>query len=204
MPKIKVKKGSVSLDMTAMCDVAFLLLTFFVLTAKAKPMEPVEVTTPSSIVDLPVPDVDVITLLIDDKGRTFINMDNNNNSRVYWLDNMIGQFNLKIDDEAKKNFVNGGPVGVPVTLLPQFCAATPDERKEMEKNTLGIPLDSANTDANQLKDWMINARRANQSAKVVIKADSRAPYATIKRVMKTLQDQGVDRFSLLTSQASAD
>jgi biopolymer transport protein ExbD len=74
----------------------------------------------------------------------------------------------------------------------------------MEKNTLGIPLDSANTDANQLKDWMINARRANQSAKVVIKADSRAPYATIKRVMKTLQDQGVDRFSLLTSQASAD
>ena len=65
-------------------------------------------------------------------------------------------------------------------------------------------MDSSNTDANQLKDWIINARRANQGAKVVIKADQKAPYASIKKVMKTLQDQGVDRFSLLTTQGSAD
>jgi biopolymer transport protein ExbD len=204
MPKIKVKKGSVSLDMTAMCDVAFLLLTFFVLTAKAKPMEPVEVSTPSSIVDLPVPDVDVITLLIDDKGRTFVNLDNKNNSRQYWLDNMKDQFKFSVNAEQTKNFVNGGPIGVPVVNLPEYLAADAKKKKEIEKSTLGIPLDSSNTDANQLKDWIINARRANQGAKVVIKADQKAPYASIKKVMKTLQDQGVDRFSLLTTQGSAD
>lgn len=204
MPKIKVKKGSVSLDMTAMCDVAFLLLTFFVLTAKAKPMEPVEVSTPSSIVDLPVPDVDVITLLVDDKGRTFINLDNKDNSRQYWLDNMKDQFKFNVNAEQTKNFVNGGPIGVPVANLPEYLAAAADKKKEIEKTTLGIPLDSSNTDANQLKDWIINARRANQGAKVVIKADQKAPYASIKKVMKTLQDQGVDRFSLLTTQGSAD
>lgn len=204
MPKIKVKKGSVSLDMTAMCDVAFLLLTFFVLTAKAKPMEPVEVSTPSSIVDLPVPDVDVITLLIDDKGRTFVNLDNKDNSRQYWLDNMKDQFKFNVNAEQTKNFVNGGPIGVPVANLPEYLAAAADKKKEIEKTTLGIPLDSSNTDANQLKDWIINARRANQGAKVVIKADQKAPYASIKKVMKTLQDQGVDRFSLLTTQGSAD
>jgi biopolymer transport protein ExbD len=204
MPKIKVKKGSVSLDMTAMCDVAFLLLTFFVLTAKAKPMEPVEVTTPSSIVDLPVPDVDVITLLIDDKGRTFVNLDNKDNSRQYWLDNMKDQFKFNVNAEQTKNFVNGGPIGVPVANLPDYLAADANKKKEIEKTTLGIPLDSSNTDANQLKDWIINARRANQGAKVVIKADQKAPYASIKKVMKTLQDQGVDRFSLLTTQGSAD
>jgi len=204
MPKIKVKKGSVSLDMTAMCDVAFLLLTFFVLTAKAKPMEPVEVSTPSSIVDLPVPDVDVITLLIDDKGRTFVNLDNKNNSRQYWLDNMKDQFKFSVNAEQTKNFVNGGPIGVPVVNLPEYLAADANKKKEIEKSTLGIPLDSSNTDANQLKDWIINARRANQGAKVVIKADQKAPYASIKKVMKTLQDQGVDRFSLLTTQGSDD
>lgn len=204
MPKIKVKKGSVSLDMTAMCDVAFLLLTFFVLTAKAKPMEPVEVSTPSSIVDLPVPDVDVITLLIDDKGRTFVNLDNKDNSRQYWLDNMKDQFKFNVNAEQTKNFVNGGPIGVPVANLPDYLAADATKKKEIEKTTLGIPLDSSNTDANQLKDWIINARRANQSAKVVIKADQKAPYASIKKVMKTLQDQGVDRFSLLTTQGSAN
>jgi biopolymer transport protein ExbD len=204
MPKIKVKKGSVSLDMTAMCDVAFLLLTFFVLTAKAKPMEPVEVSTPSSIVDLPVPDVDVITLLIDDKGRTFVNLDNKNDSRQYWLDNMKDQFKFSVNAEQTKNFVNGGPIGVPVANLPEYLAADTKKKKEIDKITLGIPLDSSNTDANQLKDWIINARRANQGAKVVIKADQKAPYASIKKVMKTLQDQGVDRFSLLTSQGSAD
>jgi biopolymer transport protein ExbD len=204
MPKIKVKKGSVSLDMTAMCDVAFLLLTFFVLTAKAKPMEPVEVSTPSSIVDLPVPDVDVITLLVDDKGRTFVNLDNKDNSRQYWLDNMKDQFKFNVNAEQTKNFVNGGPIGVPVANLPDYLAADATKKKEIEKTTLGIPLDSSNTDANQLKDWIINARRANQSAKVVIKADQKAPYASIKKVMKTLQDQGVDRFSLLTTQGSAN
>lgn len=204
MPKIKVKKGSVSLDMTAMCDVAFLLLTFFVLTAKAKPMEPVEVSTPSSIVDLPVPDVDVITLLVDDKGRTFVNLDNKDNSRQYWLDNMKDQFKFNVNVEQTKNFVNGGPIGVPVANLPEYLAADANKKKEIEKTTLGIPLDSSNTDANQLKDWIINARRANQRAKVVIKADQKAPYASIKKVMKTLQDQGVDRFSLLTTQGSAD
>ncbi len=204
MPKIKVKKGSVSLDMTAMCDVAFLLLTFFVLTAKAKPMEPVEVSTPSSIVDLPVPDVDVITLLVDDKGRTFVNLDNKDNSRQYWLDNMKDQFKFNVDAEQTKNFVNGGPIGVPVANLPEYLAADANKKKEIEKTTLGIPLDSSNSDANQLKDWIINARRANQGAKVVIKADQKAPYASIKKVMKTLQDQGVDRFSLLTTQGSAD
>jgi biopolymer transport protein ExbD len=34
MPKIKVKRKGTWIDMTAMTDVAFLLLTFFMLTAK--------------------------------------------------------------------------------------------------------------------------------------------------------------------------
>jgi biopolymer transport protein ExbD len=44
---IKMKKKAGSTDMTAMCDVAFLLLSFFVMTA-AKIPEALPVDTPAS------------------------------------------------------------------------------------------------------------------------------------------------------------
>ena len=43
MPKAKLPRKSTHIDMTAMCDVAFLLLTFFMLATKFKPEEPVVV-----------------------------------------------------------------------------------------------------------------------------------------------------------------
>ena len=60
MPKVKLPRKSTNIDMTAMCDVAFLLLTFFMLATKFKPDEPVVVKTPSSISEIPLPDADII------------------------------------------------------------------------------------------------------------------------------------------------
>jgi len=213
MPKIHVKKGSVSLDMTAMCDVAFLLLTFFILTAKAKPQEPVDVMIPSSIVELPVPDVNIITILIDKPGRVFIGMDNNHNARAEWLNQLGTNFNLTFNEEQKKNFVNGGILAVQANQLPQYLSADASQKKLMEEQSKGIPVDTSNTDANELKTWILAARTANQLANtnagkpsevasVVIKADSKAPYHVIKKVLNTLEKQNVNRFSLLTTQGS--
>ena len=49
MGRAKIKRGSTNIDMTAMCDVAFLLLSFFILTTKFKPEEAIEVMPPSSV-----------------------------------------------------------------------------------------------------------------------------------------------------------
>lgn len=49
MPKVKLPRKSTAVDMTAMCDVAFLLLSFFILATKTKPPEAVAVVTPSSV-----------------------------------------------------------------------------------------------------------------------------------------------------------
>jgi biopolymer transport protein ExbD len=204
MPKIHIKKGSVSLDMTAMCDVAFLLLTFFVLTAKAKPQEPVEVMTPSSIVELPVPDINIITILIDKPGRVFIGMDNADNSRALWLDGMTSQFNLKLDAKSKSDFINGGVLPVGIKDLPKYLSSDATTKKDLVTKTEGIAVDTSNAPSNELKDWIMNARRANSKASVVVKADAKAPYAVIRKVMKTLQNQGVDRFSLLTTMGAKD
>ncbi|MGH7454076.1 MAG: ExbD/TolR family protein, partial [bacterium] len=43
MPKIKKARVGIKLDMTPMVDVAFLLLTFFMLTTQFKPTEDVTV-----------------------------------------------------------------------------------------------------------------------------------------------------------------
>jgi biopolymer transport protein ExbD len=205
MPKIQVKKGSVFVDMTAMCDVSFLLLTFFILTAKAKPMEPVEVMTPSSIVEIPVPDVNVITIMVDKAGRIFMGMDNIDGSRQRWLDNLNTQFKLNITAPNQvNNFINGGVIPVSAKELPSFLAAEAEAKKKMIETTKGIPADVENSDANELRWWIYNARAANQKAVVVVKGDKKAPYAIIKQVMNTLENQGVSRFSLLTSQGSRD
>ena len=205
MPKIQVKKGSVFVDMTAMCDVSFLLLTFFILTAKAKPMEPVEVMTPSSIVEIPVPDVNVITIMVDKAGRIFMGMDNVDGARQRWLDNLNTQFKMNITAPNQvNNFINGGIIPVSVKELPTFLAAEAEAKKKMIETTKGIPADVENSDANELRWWIYNARAANQKAVVVVKGDKKAPYAIIKQVMKTLEKQGVSRFSLLTSQGSRD
>jgi biopolymer transport protein ExbD len=64
MAKVKMSKKATSIDMTAMCDVAFLLLTFFILTATAKAPEPLPVDTPSSTVQTKLPETDLATLTV--------------------------------------------------------------------------------------------------------------------------------------------
>ncbi len=75
MPHAKLPRKSTHIDMTAMCDVAFLLLTFFMLATKFKPEEPVVVKTPSSISEIQLPDVDIMLLTVDTKGRIFFQID---------------------------------------------------------------------------------------------------------------------------------
>jgi hypothetical protein len=75
MPKVKPHRTSPSLDMTPMVDLAFLLVTFFMLTTKFAPEETVVVDTPSSISELKLPESNVITLTIDNKKRVFFGVD---------------------------------------------------------------------------------------------------------------------------------
>ena len=74
MAKVKVPRKSTSVDMTAMTDVAFLLLTFFMLATQFKPDEPVQVLTPASVAEIPLPDVDVMLITISDDNRVFFDL----------------------------------------------------------------------------------------------------------------------------------
>lgn len=73
--------------MTAMCDVAFLLLTFFILTTKFRPQEVVQIDIPSSTAQIPIPDKDILMIHISPDGKVFMGLDDQN-TRLALLDKL--------------------------------------------------------------------------------------------------------------------
>jgi biopolymer transport protein ExbD len=195
MPKIKVPKKSPSLDMTPMVDLAFLLVTFFMLTTKFRPDEPVIVDQPSSISEIPLPDKGVIMLTIDAKGRVFINIEGQQLRREI-LERIGKQFNQTYDEKQLKRFSVLASVGMPSTMIKQYLDADDEGRRKLNASTPGIPIDSTN---NELAIWVNASRNVAPRYSIAIKGDSDADIPTIKRVISILQDNKANRFALITN-----
>jgi len=193
---VKMKKKSTSTDMTAMCDVAFLLLTFFILTATAKVPEVLPVDTPASTVQTKLPEKDLATITIG-SGKVFFDV-KGKDVRKRTLELMSDKYGVKFSDDDQNKFAIMESFGVPIQSLKQVLDAKPSERKNIQQP--GIPKDSLD---NQLADWIQNARIANNEAhqkdlEIAIKGDAKEEYPIIKRVMDVLQDQKINNFSLVT------
>jgi len=128
MPKVKIPRKSTVVDMTAMCDVAFLLLTFFMLATKFKPDEPVVVKTPSSISDIPQPDANVMLITVDENGRLFFSIDNQS-KREEMINSINASRGLDLTPDEITKFKYGSSVGVPFNELKSYLAATPGQQK---------------------------------------------------------------------------
>jgi len=75
MPKIKIRRVGIRIDMTPLVDIAFLLLTFFMMTTQFKPLEEVEIVLPSSHSEFKLPESNVMTLNLSKDGRIFLGLD---------------------------------------------------------------------------------------------------------------------------------
>ena len=201
MAKVKVPRKTILLDMTAMCDVAFLLLTFFMLTTKFKPDEPVMVDTPGSVSQTILPDSDILVISIDKDGKVFMGVDNER-TRLTMLEKMAGLHQIAFNPSEQTQFRLTSTFGTPINNLKTVLNATGSERTKLQQ---GIPTDSLN---NQLKDWISYARVAhaetvNNDAKkqlrIVVKADKETKYEVVKKVIDTLMEQNLNKFNLITS-----
>lgn len=198
MARIKIPRKSTAIDMTAMCDVAFLLLTFFILTAKLKQEDPLQVDTPAATTKVLFPDVDVATITVG-KGKVFFGAEGTD-IREEMLDAMGKRYNQTFTAEEKKRFSQIPTFGVPMNQLKQYINLSEDERKKYTQP--GIPVDTTNT--SELFNWIHEARVAdaslrNQILRLAIKGDARQEYPEVKKVIDILQKQSINKFSLITS-----
>lgn len=198
MPKVKVPRKSTSVDMTAMTDVAFLLLTFFMLATKFKPDEPVVVDTPSSISEIKLPESDVIQLTIDKDGRVFFGVDGQQ-TKEELLKRMGEKYKVTFTPEQIKEFSLMSTFGVTVAQLPALLNMKSEDRLKAPQS--GVPCDSLN---NELADWIWQTRLINNNVRVAVKGDRETGYPTVKRVIATLQEKKVNRFNFITSMEKAE
>ena len=115
MPHVKIPRKSTAVDMTAMCDVAFLLLSFFILATKQKPDSALEVNFPSSISSKAAPDKAIVFTLTKE-GKTFISLgDETKKNEVLSnlsLNKQLGLTPAEIDKLGKRE-----AIGMPLNML---------------------------------------------------------------------------------------
>ncbi|MBG6112082.1 biopolymer transport protein ExbD [Flavobacterium sp. CG_9.10] len=200
---IKMQKKAGSTDMTAMCDVAFLLLSFFVMTATARIPEALPVDTPASITQTKLPEKDLATITVG-KGKVFFDL-KGREVRKRTLELMGQKYGVAFTEEESSKFALMEGIGVPITNLKQLIAMKTADRSKPGLQP-GVPKDSLD---NQLKEWVYNARIANievddKELQFAIKGDAKEEYPAILKVMDILQDQKINSFNLITGLRAID
>lgn len=209
MPKVKMKRQNVTMDMTAMCDVAFLLLTFFILTTKFRPNEPVQVDIPSSLAQIPLPEKDILLISVGNDGRVFFGVDDQN-TRMALLDELANRKNFQVTGEMQKTFKLLDQFGLPLEQLSQLLTLPPDQLSGFKQAGLrcnpkalipGMPRQNGDVDTakNDLGELIVLARTLNENLRIAVKADKGTDYKNVDDVIETLRKTNSNRFNLITS-----
>jgi biopolymer transport protein ExbD len=207
MPKVKIPRKSTNVDMTAMCDVAFLLLSFFILATKQKPPEVLAVKTPNSVSSIKASD-DAILITLTKEGKTFI-MLGKDAKKAEILDNInltkgLGLSPAEIAKWNKQEFI-----GLPLNQIKSALASNID----MDPTKMpGIPIDSSATSNNEMEDWMRSATNVFASAGVdrkvfekliLIKGDGAALYPKFRSIKQAFKKNEIYKFQIVTNGQSA-
>src|SRR5438067_13408073 len=117
MSSVKVPRTSTSTDMTPFVDIAFLILSFFMLANKFKPPEAVKVTTPHSVSSSQLKEQDAVLIEFDSSGKVYFTVNtkkSSDNSIKYDLIKGVNQAkNLGLTEGEMQNFVKNTTVGAP-------------------------------------------------------------------------------------------
>jgi biopolymer transport protein ExbD len=204
MARPKIPRKSTTIDMTAMCDVAFLLLSFFILTTKFKPSEAVTVSTPNSVSSKIAPEKDVVLISLTKEGKAFLSFGDNASDKSKKADVLNGlntTKNLGLSAQDIARLVKAPFLGVPIANLKQQ-ANLPEEQMN-GKSLPGIPCqDTAN---NEMIDWIravVTAYQGTSSMNLLLKGDNLAKYPAFKNIIAAFKKNEQFKFQMVTNPVS--
>ena len=199
MPKVKVPRKSTAVDMTAMCDVAFLLLSFFILTTKFKPPEALAVTTPKSVSTNPAEQKDVVMITMDKDGKVYFSVSDDAMPEKETIIEQVNSLkNLNLTDQEKAAFSRRSAVyiGVPFNQLKSYLSKSAEEQKSVVAS--GIPVqDTLN---NELSIWLRASKDAFQGGTMglLVKGDQDAAYPAFKGIIDAFKRNDLLKFQVIT------
>ena len=228
MAKVKVKKQSTFIDMTAMSDVTVLLLTFFMLTSTFIAKEPIQVTTPYSVSEWKVPDSNILTILVDQNGKIFLSLDYQQEHVVATLKAVGDDYGYTFTPKQEESFKKLKSFGVPMATMSTFLDMPVDKQdaymRDIANPRVGIPTDSVEVkDAlggvvsmdNEFTRWVSHATRIRDEFRkekgldeipelqIAIKADQTTNYPVVKKIMDDLRTMRKNRYLLITNLKTA-
>jgi len=205
MPHVKMARKSTDTDMTPFVDIAFLILSFFIMATKFKPEEPVKVETPGSVSSDILEDANSMLISIDHESKVFVNFNEPKSKvkeRITAVITGLNQSrNLGLSNAEIESFKRAPTFGVPFNSLKGFLALSPQDQANFKQP--GIPvLDTLN---NELVWWIDAAKKAFSGAKLMflIKGDNNSKYPTFEGVINAMKRNEEFKYNLVTSQEGA-
>ena len=192
MAAVKPKRHGPAMDMTAMSDVAFLLLTFFIMTTQFRSQETVAINTPSSISKFKVEDKNVGTISITTDGKYYFGMADPGERRNF-INALNTKFNLGLTASEQAEFTKLAEVGMSKSQLKGYINLPPIDKKKAKLP--GIPLDSTNT---ELVDWVKTYGEVNPAGTLAIRGDIKTQYPAVKTLFTELGKEKIFKFKLIT------
>ncbi len=201
MGRAKIPRKSTSIDMTAMCDVAFLLLSFFILATKQKPPEAVAVQIPASTQSKTFEKQDeAILITLTKEGKCFL-MLGEKTKRQEIIQELNTSRSLGLSPAEVTKLSKMQVLGMPLAQIKGILGlnqSVPADKLE------GIPIkDSAN---NELVDWMRSVSNAYKGTNqrdlqenILLKGDMEALYPQFKNIKIALKKNDFYKFKLVTN-----
>ena len=201
MPKVKIPRKSTIVDMTAMCDVAFLLLTFFILATKQKPPEVLAVAPPASVSSTAAPDKSILITLTKE-GKVFLMLGDDTKKGAI-IDDINTSRNLQLNGQELAKLKKTEFIGMPLNKLKSTLNAEPPiSASSME----GIPTDSTN---NELTYWMRSVTNVYAGGDqkllekmLLVKGDGDALYPIFKNIKTAFKANELLKFRIVTESES--
>lgn len=197
MPKVKIPRKSTHVDMTAMCDVAFLLLTFFILATKQKPPEVLAVKTPASVSSKAAPDKSILVTLTKE-GKVFLMLGDDTKKGAI-IEDINKTRNLQLSGQDLALLKKAEFIGVPLNQLKSYLNAT---TTVPAASLPGIPTDTAN---NELTYWMRSVTNAYAGGDqkelekmLLVKGDGEALYPIFKNIKTAFKANSLLKFRIVT------